>query len=155
MAKPYSEDLLLRVIEAIDEGASRREAAKRFAVSASSAIRCMEQFRQSGVVGAKPSGGSTSPPERHAEFLLGLIKQQPDLTLDEVVVAMRAANIDGSRSAVARFYARRQISFKRPACSRARTTRRGQSAPALAGTLSRCLIRTGWSSSTRPAATPP
>jgi transposase len=51
MAKPYSEDLRLRVIEAVEEGASRREAADRFAVSASSAI-WVEQFAQNGSVAA-------------------------------------------------------------------------------------------------------
>lgn len=132
MAKPYSADLRLRVIEAVDEGASRREAADRFAVSASSAIRWMERFAQNGSIAAMPSGGSTSPLEQHADFLLELIQEQADLTLDEVVAAMRAANISGSRSAVARFYARRQISFKKkPARGRARATGRGHSAPAL------------------------
>jgi hypothetical protein len=51
--------------------------------------------------------------EAHADFLLELIEKQPDLTLDEVVEAMRAVNRAGSRSAVARFYLRRKISFKK------------------------------------------
>jgi hypothetical protein len=38
--------------------------------------------------GGATSGGSTSPLEEHAEFLLGLISEKPDLTLDEVVAAM-------------------------------------------------------------------
>lgn len=121
MGKPYSEDLRVRVIEAIDEGASRREAADRFAVSASSAIRWIARFAQLGSVAAKRCGGSISPLEPHADFLLRLIAEQPDLTLDEVVGAMRATGIAGSRSAVARFYLRRQISFKKkPAGGRAR-----------------------------------
>ncbi len=41
----------------------------------------------------KPSGGSISPLEKHAEFLLGLIAEQPDMTLDEVVAAMRKRRI--------------------------------------------------------------
>jgi hypothetical protein len=49
----------------------------------------------------------------HAEFLLGLIADQPDLTLDEIVAAMRKRRIAGSRSAVWRFFARRNISFKK------------------------------------------
>jgi transposase len=121
MGKPYSEDLRARVIEAVEEGASRREAADRFAVSASSAIRWMERFAQLGSVAAKRCGGSSSPLEQHAEFLLRLIQEQPDLTLDEVVAAMRDAGIGGSRSAVARFYGRHQISFKKkPASGRAK-----------------------------------
>jgi transposase len=68
---------------------------------------------QTGSIAAKPSGGSTSPLERHAEFLLGLIGERPDMTLDEIVAAMRKRRIAGSRSAVWRFFSRRAISFKK------------------------------------------
>jgi transposase len=132
MPKPYSEDLRERVVRAVEMGASRRAAAARFNIGAASAVRWMQRVAQIGSALARASGGSTSPLERHAEFLLGLIKEQPDLTLDEVVEALRAANLAGSRSAVARFYARHQISFKKkPARGRARAPRRGRGAPAL------------------------
>jgi transposase len=52
-----------------------------------------QRFEQTGSVAAKPSGGSASPLEEHAGFLLGLITGQPDLTLDEVVAAMRKRGI--------------------------------------------------------------
>jgi transposase len=45
----------------------------------------VQRFEKTGSVAAKPSGGSTSPLEQHAEFLLGLIVDQPDPTLDEIV----------------------------------------------------------------------
>jgi transposase len=121
MARPYSEDLRVRVVQAVATGASRRTAAERFQIGVSSAVRWMQRMTQSGSVAARPSGGSTSPLEQHAEFLLALIEEQPDLTLDEIVAALRAANLSGSRSAVARFYARHHISFKKnPARGRAR-----------------------------------
>lgn len=60
-----------------------------------------------------PSGGSVSLLERHAEWLLALIAEQPDLTLDEIVAAMRKQRIAGSRRAVWRFFDRRNISFKK------------------------------------------
>ena len=113
MPKPYSDDLRLRVVAAVGEGASCHEAADRFDVSASSAIRWVGRLEKSGSICAKPSGGSTSPLEAHSAFLLALIEKQPDITLNEVVEAMRVANIAGSRSAVGRFYLRRQISFKK------------------------------------------
>jgi hypothetical protein len=62
-----------------------------------------QRWEESGSVAAMPSGGGTSPLEEHAEFLLGLIVEQPDLTLDEIVAAMRKKRIPGSRSAVWRF----------------------------------------------------
>ena len=46
-------------------------------------------------------------------FLLVLIADQPDLTLDEIVAAMRKRRIAGSRSAVWRFFERHSISFKK------------------------------------------
>jgi transposase len=132
MPKPYSEDLRERVVEAVEMGASRRAAAERFKIGASSAVRWMQRVAQMGSAAAHPSGGSISPLEQHAGFLLALIKEQPDLTLDEVVVAMRAASLAGSRSAVARFYARHQISFKKkPTRGRARAARCSRGAPAL------------------------
>jgi transposase len=121
MARPYSEDLRERVVQAVATGSSRRAAADRFKIGASSAVRWMQRVALSGSAAAYSSGGSTSPLEQHAEFLLTLIEEQPDLTLDEVVEALRAANLGGSRSAVARFYVRHQISFKKkPARGRAR-----------------------------------
>ena len=109
MPKPYSVDLRARVIEDVDTGASRREAAERYGISPSVVVIWVQRFEETGSVAAKPSGGSISPLEQHAEFLLGLIANQPDLTLDEIVAAMRKRRIAGSRSAVWRFFARRNI----------------------------------------------
>lgn len=132
MPKPYSLDLRERVIEAVASGASRREAADRFEICASSAIKWMARLRATGSVAAKPRGGSTSPLEDYAEWLLALIAEQPDLTLDEIVAAMRKRRIAGSRSAVWRFFDRHKLSFKKKSArGRARASGRGASAPAL------------------------
>ena len=104
MPKPCSLELRERVVDAVESGASRREAAEWFEVSPSSAIKWMQRRRATGSIAAKPSGGSISPLEEHADFLLSLIAGRPDLTLDEIVVAMRKRRIAGSRSAVWRFF---------------------------------------------------
>ena len=98
MPKPYSVDLRARVIEDVETGASRREAAERYGISPSVVVIWVQRLEETGSVPAKPSGGSISPLEQHAEFLLGLIANQPDLTLDEIVAAMRKRRIAGSRS---------------------------------------------------------
>ena len=113
MPKPYSVDLRARVIEDVETGASRREAAERYGISPSVVVIWVQRFEETGSVAAKPSGGSISPLEQHAEFLLGLIANQSDLTLDEIVAAMRKRRMAGSRSAVWRFFARRNISCKK------------------------------------------
>ena len=113
MPKPYSEEFRTRVIEDVVTGASRREAAEHYGISPSVVVIWAQRFGETGSVAAKPSGGSTSPLEKHAEFLLALIAERPDMTLDEIVAAMRKRRIAGSRSAVWRFFARRDISFKK------------------------------------------
>ena len=57
MAKPLSEDLRVRVIEAVDAGMSRRAAAERFGVSPASAVRFVGAWRESGLRRAKVLGG--------------------------------------------------------------------------------------------------
>jgi len=116
MPKPYSQDLRLRVVEAVRGGASRREAAELYGVSPSIVVIWMQRFSETGTIEAKSSGGSVSPLDGHAAFLLGLIVAQPDMTLDEIVAAMSRAKIAGSRSAVWRFYERNGISFKKKLC---------------------------------------
>jgi transposase len=120
------------VIEEIATGASRREAAERYGISASVVVIWAQRFEKTGSVAAKPSGGSTSPLEDHAEFLLALIAERSDLTLDEVVLAMEKRRIAGSRSAVWRFFDRRNISFKKNVIRvGAKARRRGSRAPTL------------------------
>ena len=89
MPKPYSVDLRARVIEEVETGASRREAAERYGISPSVVVIWVQRFEGTGSVAAKPSGGSISPLEQHAEFLLGLIANQPDLTLNEMAISGR------------------------------------------------------------------
>jgi transposase len=70
--------------------------------------------------------------EKHAEQILALITEQPDLTLDEIVVALRKRRMPGSRSALSRFFARHGITIKKkPARRRAKAGRRGSGAPTL------------------------
>jgi transposase len=113
MPKPYSSDFRRVVIEEVVEGASRREAAERFGISASVVVIWMQRFNRTGAVAALPSGGSISPLEKHKKFLLGLAARKPDMTLDEIVAVMRKRKIPGSRTALWRFYERHNITFKK------------------------------------------
>ena len=132
MPKPYSVDFRGRVIDEVETGASRREAADRYGISPSVVVIWMQRFEETGSIAAKPSGGSTSPLEAHAEFLLDLIQQKPDLTLDEIVAAMRKRKISGSRSAVWRFFKRHNVSFKKNSIRGGAEARgRGPRTPAL------------------------
>jgi transposase len=101
-------------------------------MSPSTVINWMARWREDGSAAAKPSGGSVSPLEKHAKWLLGLVVKQADQTLDEVVVAMVKRGIAGSRSAVSRFYIRHDITFKKKSARHgARPGGRGPRAKAL------------------------
>ena len=130
MPKAYSADMRARVIGRVESGASRREAAEHYEVSASTAVIWVKCFRETGRCAAKPRGGSVSPLQEHAEFLLALIDEQPDLTLDEVVSAMRRHKVAGSRTAVWRFFQRHKITFKKSAARGGAAARGRGSRPA-------------------------
>ena len=123
MTKPYSVDLRVRVVEAVDEGATRQEAAERFDVSVSSAVRWHQAWRNEGTIEAKRYGGSRSPLEDYAGELLGLVEEQPDLTLDEIVAVMRKRKIPGSRTALFRFLERHAVTSKKGICHATRHRR--------------------------------
>ena len=48
MAAPLSQDLRRRLMQAVEAGSSAREAARRFAVSESAAIKLVRRVRETG-----------------------------------------------------------------------------------------------------------
>ncbi len=130
MPKAYSVDMRTRVIARVESGASRREAADHYDVSPSTAVIWVKCFRETGRCAAKPRGGSISPLEEYAEFLLALIEEQPDLTLDEVICAMRKCEIPSSRTAAWRFFQRHKITFKKSRARDGAGARRRSARPA-------------------------
>jgi transposase len=113
MPRAYSEDLRGRVIEAVQGGASRREAAERFEISPSSAVKWVQNWEETGSTAPKPTGGSISPLEEHADLVFELVEEQPDLTLVEIVAALRKRRVVTSRSSVWRFFERHKLTFKK------------------------------------------
>ena len=103
MPKAYSVDLRVRVIEMVQTGASRREAAEEFSVADSTAVKWLQRWEESGSAEAKPRGGSISPLEAHATLILEVVQAQPDATFVELLVVLKKRGIRTSRSAVAVF----------------------------------------------------
>ena len=115
MPKAYSQDLRVRVIEAVEGGASRRAAAAQFSISPSSAIKWDQRFRETGSTQAKSlKGKSRSPLEAYAPWLLALNAKEPDLTLEEIRARLEQQHaIAPGVSALWRFFDRHKISFKK------------------------------------------
>jgi transposase len=116
MAKPLSEDLRLRVVQAVDGGMSRRAAAERFGISPSSAVRFVREWRESGSTRAKPQGGDQRSHriEVHRELILRAIEAKPDLTLEEIAEMLKSAvGASFAPSSVWRFLDRHAVTFKK------------------------------------------
>ena len=124
MARPLSEDLRVRVIQAVEGGMSRRAAAERFGISPASAVRFVKEWRESGTKRAKRQGGDRRSHriEGHREFILSAVEAKPDLTLEEIAKMLeteRGASF--APSSVWRFLERHVVTFKKkPARRRAR-----------------------------------
>lgn len=115
MARSLSMDLRRRVIEAVDQGASLCQAAKRFGVSPSSASRWLALRRASGDVAPKPQGGDrrSMKIEAEADFILDEVAKTPDVTLSELKAKTQARGVDVSIGALWRFFDRRRVTFKK------------------------------------------
>ena len=132
MPKAYSGDLRERVIEAVEIGASRREAAECFEVSVSSAVKWLQRWRERRSAAPKPRGGSISPLEAFATEILALVAERPDLTLVEMVAELSKRRIKTSRSSLWRFLDRHNITYKKSIASgRAAASRCGACTPTL------------------------
>jgi len=122
MAKGYSKDLRERAVAMVEEGESRREAARVLNLAPSTAVRWLDRWATTGTVAAKPgTGHSRSPLKAYEQWLLDLVVREPDLTLEEIRDRLRREKkFEVAVSSVWRFYDRHDITFKKsPARGRA------------------------------------
>src|SRR5690606_23802483 len=115
MSKALSLDLRDRVIAAIENGMSCRQAAARFGVSASSAIRWRSRVRTQGDARPGPLGGDrrSGRVESHADLILGLVDRQTDITLAELRTALAEQGVAVGIATLWRFFRRRRITLKK------------------------------------------
>lgn len=85
MPAPISLDLRKRIVRAVERGSSIREAARRFAVSPSTAIKLMHRVRETGSPAPARYGGHRRPVLAPYEAdLRRLVEATPDITLAEL-----------------------------------------------------------------------
>jgi transposase len=109
-------DIRERVLSAIaTQGLSRRAAAKRFAVSIASVVRWKQRFDTTGETSPRPVGGDqrSARIEAHKAYLLGLVRRQPDLTLEEIGEKLQDRGETFSTSVIDRFFVRHGVTFKK------------------------------------------
>ena len=127
MARALSLDLRRRVVAAIAAGMSCRQAAVRFGVSASSAIRWQALERTAGTPAAKRQGGDQRSQriEAHAPFILAMLEETSDITLSEMQARLaEECHVRVGIGTLWRFLDRRRITRKKS--RRMRSSRTGQ-----------------------------
>jgi len=115
VSKALSVDLRERVVAAVAAGMSRREAAARFGVSASSAVRWCALQRDDGSVAPKALGGDRRSKHigAHAPFILGLVEDRSDITLGQMQFELAAVGVSTGVGTLWHFFHQRRITLKK------------------------------------------
>lgn len=115
MSKALSVDLRVRVLAAVAEGLTHRQAGERFGVSAASVSSWRRLERDHGNVRPGPLGGDgrSQGLERHGATVLEIIASQRDITLAEIRTALAARGVRTSIAALWRFLDRHEITLKK------------------------------------------
>ena len=116
MTRPLSNDLRQRLVAAVDGGMTRRAAAERFGVAPSTAVRWARQWRETASVEPRPRGGDyrSHRIEAHAEEILALVDETPDMTLAEIAAHLeRMHGLRVAQSTVWRFFERHGVTLKK------------------------------------------
>jgi transposase len=116
MGRPYSQDLRSRIVAAVEAGATRRATADQFAVSVSCAIKLVQRFRQTRSLEPGPRGRKPFALAEHEALVRELVAEQPDVTLDELTLALEDRGIRVGRSSVNRFLKACGLTLKKSRC---------------------------------------
>lgn len=127
MAKMLSMDLRSRVVAAVRAGASRRAAALRFGVSASSAVKLLGRVRATGSAapgqrGRRPGSGKLEP---FKAALIGWVEATPDITMPELAERLQSSfGVTVRPSSLSRLLCKAGWTYKKSADGAGGRTRR-------------------------------
>lgn len=118
MGKSYSSDLRVRIYGAIEDGASRRAAARRYGVSASTCVRVAQRMAATGSTaparqGRPPGGGKLAP---CAAILIRWVEENGDITMPELAAKLAAEHgIVAHPASLSKFLIKQGFSVKKNA----------------------------------------
>jgi transposase len=115
MPAPLSRDLRDRIVRAVEGGSSIRQAALRFAVSPSAAVKLMRRFRASGSPAPARFGGHRRPILNEHEVLIrSLLDTKADISLTEIQTELaRHGVVVGATSTIGRWLRRAGLTRKK------------------------------------------
>lgn len=146
MGRAYSLDLRERIAAHVVGGGSRREAGRRFGVSASTAVRIAAGQAARGTAaprkqGRPPGSGKLAG---YVGFLVEIIEAVPDITLEELAAALLAEHgVKVAPSSISRVLIKAGVTYKKSR-SRPRSApgpRSAPSAPIGSSTPGRACVR--------------
>ena len=99
----------------LEGGVAERAAARQVVIGDANAIRWVKRWRETGSFEARSvRGQSRSPLKKHEDWLLELVRQEPDLTLEEIQRRLLDERQQkAGLGSVWRFFDRHGISFKK------------------------------------------
>lgn len=118
MGKPYSGDLRDRIYGDISAGESRRSAARRFGVSASTGVRLAQRMKETGSLapsrqGRPPGGGKLAP---YRDLLIGWVEAERDISMPELAARLlEEKQVVVDPASLSRFLCAAGYSFKKNA----------------------------------------
>jgi len=126
MGRAYSGDLRERVYGDVADGRSRRAAARRFGVSASTSVRLARRMAETGSLspsrqGRPPGGGKLSP---YRALLIGWVERDGEITMPELAARlMRERQVVVHPASLSRFLKAAGFTVKKNAAGERGRTR--------------------------------
>ena len=94
MPAPLSRDLRERIVRAVEGGSSIRQAALRFEVSPSAAVKLMRRVRETGSSAPARYGGYRRPLlEPHEALVRSIVNVKADISLAEIQSELRRRGV--------------------------------------------------------------
>ncbi len=115
MPAPLSLDLRERLVEAVENGSSIRQAALRYSVSPSAAVKLMQRVETTGRLEPEQAGGRKPLLlEPHAEALTSMVATDHAMTLVEIQAELkRRFEVAAGLSTIHRMLRRRGLRLKK------------------------------------------
>jgi transposase len=115
MSRALSVDLRVRVLAAVAQGLSHRQAGERFGVSAASVSRWRAREREQGDVRPKALGGDrrSGRIEAASETVLAILGDERDITVEELRRRLAEKGLIFGEGTIRRFFARHGITRKK------------------------------------------
>lgn len=126
MGKAHSSDLRERVYGEIARGRSRRAAARRFEVSASTGVRLAQRMERTGSLAparqGRPRGAGKLAPYR--DLLIGWVEREGDITMPELAARLaQEREVEVHPASLSRFLLAEGFTVKKNAAGNRSRTR--------------------------------